>query len=155
MCLNDEMKKPESIEAHTYNRLEKRLERWRLALKMRRWEKNNQVTVYDSGVSSSHQPITNEEKLKRAQQGRGEYNRTRTAREMYKSGEGMVLPDNGVKRSKAKAKSGYQNLRENKDGTYTATVGGRWIATAPLEEALMRRDRYREAVGLARAVDNV
>jgi len=167
MTSADWTKPQEDIAACTYKKND-RVHRL-LAIKMRRWERNNKVTVVPIGVSKDHQPITGEQQLKRAQEQRAEYNRVKKSeslggkaaaeakrlanklKPLHKKGELDHGFDNSVIRNKNKAKSGYQNLKLNKDGTYSVKVGGMMPGSYPLEEAIKVRDRQREIAGLCPA----
>ena len=65
MTSADWTKPSEGIEAQTYGRIGKKLERWRLALKMRRFEKNHKVETIPIGASKDNnfqESETNSEK---------------------------------------------------------------------------------------------
>jgi len=65
MTSADWTKPVEGVEAQTYGRIGKKLERWRLALKMRRFEKKHKVETIPIGASKDNnfqESETNSEK---------------------------------------------------------------------------------------------
>lgn len=151
--LRDEIKPSEDIAAQTYGRTGKKLERWRLALKMRRFEKKHKVTVYASGVSSDTKPITKDENKKNAHANSSGVPKPR--KKPSEKGGGEFDFDSLVCKNPQKSKSGYQNLQHVRDDIYTVLVSHRHLGTFPLAVALEKRDKYREAIGLPKAKDSV
>ena len=147
MSLTEEIKRPEGIEAQTYGRNNNTERDW-LAQQMAEFERTNKVTVVPIGVSSTFKPITNEETLKKLKEKRDDWNRVQSQRKMHEKGDPDQFFDNSVIRNKTRSKSGYQNLKLNKDGTYSIKIGAIVISKLPLHEALKTRDKQRELQGL-------
>jgi hypothetical protein len=68
-------------------------------------------------------------------------------REPHKPGTGEFIFENNVT-TRSKAKPGYMNLVENREGTFTVCVAHTPLGTHLLEKALAVRDKFRAANGM-------
>lgn len=121
-----------------------------MARHMAEYESRAKVTVYPMGMSSEFTPITTEEKLAKAQKKRDEYNRVIKFQKMQERGD-ITTFDNSEKRNKTRSRSGHQNMKKNKDGTFSVTIGGFPLGTFDEQTAIKKRDDYRAANGMSEA----
>lgn len=118
-----------------------------LAEQMAEFERNNTVTVVPMGATSDSNPL----RPRADSIAKGAANSAQTKKLSAKLKTDISDVDNSVKRNRARAKSGYQNLIIRAKGRYSVIVENVLIGVFPLQEALEARDKHRAKMNLPKA----
>lgn len=118
-----------------------------LAAQMAEFERKNTVTVVPMGATADSNPL----RPRADSIAKGAANSAQTKKLNAKLKTDISYVDSSVKRNRARAKSGYQNLIIRAKGRYSVIVENTLIGIFPLQEALEARDKHRAKINLPKA----
>lgn len=119
-----------------------------IAAQMAEFERTNEVKVYPMGATADSNPF----QPRNDSIQRGGTNGAQTKKLQSKLKKDLSDIDNSVKRNRARAKSGYQNLIARANGKYAVIIENTHCGVFPLQEALEARDKHRAKMNLPKAV---
>lgn len=118
-----------------------------LAAQMAEFERKNTVTVVPMGATSDSNPL----RPRADSIAKGAANGAQTKKLSAKLKTDLSDVDNSVKRNRARAKSGYQNLIARVNNRYAVIIENTHCGVFPLQEALEARDKHRAKMNLPKA----